>query len=463
MINKKKTPRLAASGSVLRRASIESMESRRLLSASPTFMAGRFWDFAPMQNPPIAFARSIPSQATNSFSASPDLVRPFVDSPIEADHLEVPWHGSASSDSFARQSDQFQGGDLTMNSDFTAMSWQGGPALIIDVPTALSQFAGTDEVVYSISISGPFFSTGSIQGATVLVATSFRTNPVGMFGPAGFGPGGPYHDGRADRADMTDPDQYAPPSTPAVYSVPLGNVATSADAGNTATSATAHINLARADTHPQTQASSQASSAASAPAVVSSDRSLHGNTSPIPMVSAVTSTSTIASTAATVASVTPRLLVQESAAILQQADVVVRVVGGTLATTGASAATTIVPQMTDQTQSFATAAPIVVQETAALAQAVVHVNPIDAVATFSDALAAFARDCAGIGTAKVDAPGSHRAWAITGAVLAADAILIGQWYARRSRNQQESDEEQKTPATSAKRVQPMLAELPLVK
>ena len=154
---------------------------------------------------------------------------------------------------------------------------------------------------------------------------------------------------------------------------------------------------------------------------------------------------------------------QESAAILQKTDEVVRVVGGTLATTGASAATTVVPQVTNEAKSFAAAAPIVVQETAAVAQAVIHINPIDAVATFSDSLAAFARDCAGIGTAKVDAPSSHRAWAITGAVLATDAILIGQWYARRSRNRQESEEEHKSPAAPAKREQPMLAELPLVK
>ena len=459
MINKKKTPRLAVSGSVLRRPSIESMESRRLLSASPTFMAGRFWDFAPAQNPPMLFARPGPSEGAIPGAASPNLLRSFAQNSIETDRFESPWHSANSSDSPVAWtgSNQFQGDDLKMDSGFNAMNWQSGPALIIDIPTAFSLPGGaTTEVVYSISISGPFFSAGSMQGTTLLMATSFQGNRVGMFNAGnGFAAGGTYRDGGADRAEMPEQDDYAPPATPPTYHTPSTNVSTSTNTSDAPSAPTARPNVLHSP--------SAATGSTTVASVGSANKTSHTSTSPVPAVSAVTSVSGVASTAATIASVTPRVLMQESAAILHTADEVVRVVGGTLATTGASAATTIVPQVTHEVKSFAAAAPIVIQETAAVAQAVIHVNPIDAVATFSDALAAFARDCAGIGTAKVDAPTPHRAWAITGAVLAADVILIGQWYARRSRNQQESEEEQKMSATPEKRMQPMLADLPLVK
>ena len=459
MINKKKTPRLAASGSVLRRPSVESMESRRLLSASPSFMAGRFWDFTPAQTPPMLFARPGSAEGVVPGATSPDLMRPFSESPVKADRFDSPWHAPNSSSASIAQwvaGEQFQSGQLTTNSDFPAMNWQGGSALIIDIPTAFSLPGGaTTEVVYSIAISGPFFSAGSIQGTTLLMTTSFHANPPGTFGAInGFAPGGLYRDGVADRTEMPEPDDYAPPANPS-NSIPPPNASTPATASDAPSGATARPNLLHSQ--PATVGSTAVASAGS------TSKISHTGTSQIPAVSAVTSASGIASTAATIASVAPRMLMLESAAILHTADEVVRVVGGTLATTGASAATTIVPQVANGAKSFAAAAPIVMQETAAVAQPVVHVNPIDAVATFSDALAAFARDCAGIGTAKVNAPDPRRAWAITGAVLAADAILIGQWYARRSRNQQESEEEQKTSEAPAKRAQPMIADLPLVK
>ena len=452
MINKKKTPRLAASGSVLRRPSVESMESRRLLSASAAFMAGRFWDFAPAQNPPMLFARPGPSHDVQPGAASPDFLRPYADNTVQSDRFESPY-----SDFFGGRTDSndWQGDSQFVNSGFAPVGWQGAPTLIIDVPTAMPQFGGATEVVYTISISGLFFSGGSIQETTILMSTSFQGNSAGMFDSSGLVQGGSYHDGRADRAEMPEPGEYAPPTTPAIYQIPSTNVSTSPAASDAPSAPTARPNILHSP--------SAATGSTTVASVGSASKIPHTGTSPIPTVSAVTSASGITSTAATIASVAPRVLIQESAAILHTADEVVRVVGGTLATTGASAATTVVPQVAHEVKSFAAAAPIVMQETAAVAQAVVHVNPIDAVATFSDALAAFARDCAGIGMAKVDAPDPRRAWAITGAVLAADAILIGQWYARRSRNQDETEEERKTTATPAKRAQPMLADLPLVK
>ncbi len=450
MNKKKKTPRLAASGSVLRRPSVESMESRRLLSASPTFMVGRFWDFAPAQNPPTLFARPGSSHDVQPVSASPNFLRPYAGNTVQPSRFE-----SSSSDSFGGRMDSsdWQGGSQFMNFGFAPVGWQGAPTLIIDVPTAMPQFGGATEVVYTISISGPYFSGGSIQETTILMSTSFQTNPAGMFDSSGMAPGGSYRDGRPDRAEMPEPGDYAPPVTPTV-NLPA-NVSTSTTASDAPSAPTARPNILHSP--------SAATGSTTVASVGSASKIPHTGTSPIPTVSAVTPASGIASTVATIASVAPRMLMQESAAMLHTADEVVRVVGGTLATTGASAATTVVPQVTHEVKSFAAAAPIVMQETAAVAQAVVHVNPIDAVATFSDALAAFARDCAGIGTTKVDAPDPRRAWAITGAVLAADAILIGQWYARRSRNQQESEEAQKTSEAPAKRAQPMLADLPLVK
>lgn len=456
MINKKKTPRLAASGSVLRRPSVESMESRRLLSASSTFMAGRFWDFAPAQNPPMLFARPGPSHDVSPGSASPSFLRPSADNAIQANQFASPWQASnPSSDSFGEPADRndWQGGSQFTDFGFAPTGWQGGTALNIDVPTAMPQFGGATEVVYTISISGPFFSGGSIQETTILMSTSFQGNPAGMFDSSGLAPGESYREGRPDRAEMREPGDYSPQATPTVN--PPANVSTSPATSDAPSAPAARPNLLHAQ--------STTIGSTSVANVGSASKISHTGTSQIPAVSAVTSASGIASTVATIASVAPRVLMQESAAMLHTADEVVRVVGGTLATTGASAATTIVPQVTHEVKSFAAAAPIVMQETAAVAQAVVHVNPIDAVATFSDALAAFARDCAGIGTAKVDAPDPRRAWAITGAVLAADAILIGQWYARRSRNQHETEEERKTTATPAKRAQPMLADLPLVK
>lgn len=463
MNNKKKTPRLAASGSVLRRPSVESMESRRLLSASPTFMAGRFWDFAPAQNPPMLFARPGPSESEIPGAASPNLLHPFAENPSGADRFESPWHPADSSESLAEWTgnNQFQGGQPGMNSGFSAVNLQGGPALIIDIPTVFSLPGGaTTEVVYSISISGPFFAAGSMQGTTVLMATSFHGSPAGMYDAGnGFVPGGPYRDGGADRAEASEPDDYAPPATTPVYSIPPTNASTSTTASEAPSAPTARPGLI----HSPSTTAGQANVSATVASVGSASKISHTGTSQVPAVSAVTSASGIASTAATIAGIAPRVLLQESAAILHTTDEVVRVVGGTLATTGASAATTIVPQVAHEARSLATAAPIVVQETAAVAQAVIHVNPIDAVATFSDSLAAFARDCAGIGTAKVDGPDPRRAWAITSAVVAADAILIAQWYARRSRDQQETEEEQKTTEAPAKRAQPMLADLPLVK
>ncbi|HEX5243293.1 MAG TPA: hypothetical protein VFW23_08510, partial [Tepidisphaeraceae bacterium] len=420
MINKKKTPRLAASGSVLRRPSVESMESRRLLSASPTFMAGRFWDFAPAQYPVVHFAGLGPSYDVRPGAASPDFLRPS----IQPNRFEPRWNtNNQISDSFGGRTDSndWQGSSQFMNSGFVPVVWQGAPTLIFDVPTAMPQFGGATEVLYTISITGPF-STGSFQETTILMATSFHGSPAGMFDSSGLAPGGSYHDGRADRAEMLEPGDYAPPATPAVYPVPPANVSTAPAASDASSAPAARPGLL----HSQPSTAGQANGSAMVTSANSVGKISHPGTSQVPAVSAVTSASAFDSTAAAIASVAPRMLMQESAAILHTADEVVRVVGGTLATTGASAATTTVavPQVVNEAKSFAAAAPIVMQETAALAQAVVHVNPIDAVATFSDALAAFARDCAGIGTAKVDAPDPRRAWAITGAVLAADAILI---------------------------------------
>lgn len=457
MINKRKTPRLAASGSVLHRPSVESMESRRLLSASATFMAGRSWDFAPAQNPPMFFAQTGLSRNVSSGAASPNFLRPSIYNAIKPNRFESPWHtNNQFSDSFGGRADKnaWQGSSQFVDFGLAPTGLQG-TSLVIDVPTVMPQFSGATEVVYTISITGPFFSAGSFRETTILLSASFQGNPAGMFDSSGLAPGGSYRDGRADRAQMPEPDDYAPPATPTAYSIPPTNVSTSTNASDTPSAPAAHPNLLHSP--------SATTGSAAVASVGSASKISHSGTSPVPKVSAVTSASGVASTAAAIASIAPRTLMQGSAAILHTADEVVRVVGGTLATTGASAATTIVPQVAHEAGSLAAAAPIVMQETAAVAQAVIHVNPIDAVATFSDSLAAFARDCAGIGTANVDAHRSHRAWAITGAVLAADAILIGQWYARRSRNQQESEEEQKTPAIPAKRPQPMLADLPLVK
>jgi hypothetical protein len=55
----------------------------------------------------------------------------------------------------------------------------------------------------------------------------------------------------------------------------------------------------------------------------------------------------------------------------------------------------------------------------------------DALAAFADAIASFAHESAAANLL-ADAPAHHtRAWAVSAAVVIADAILISQWYAAR--------------------------------
>lgn len=74
------------------------------------------------------------------------------------------------------------------------------------------------------------------------------------------------------------------------------------------------------------------------------------------------------------------------------------------------------------------------------ARAMTTLGRPDAVAAFADAIAGFAHESAALGslataeTAFFHAPGGHgRAWAVSAAVVAADTILIGQWYGARRR------------------------------
>jgi hypothetical protein len=126
------------------------------------------------------------------------------------------------------------------------------------------------------------------------------------------------------------------------------------------------------------------------------------------------------------------------------ADLLNHVVGGTPTTTGVGTATTsnVSPpvMVTAAGQvSLAHVPTVIVQQTAAVARAMLHVSPIDAVAAFSDALAAFANDSTALemqpanGIDAADQARSHRAWAITASVLVVDAILLARWQAHRSR------------------------------
>jgi hypothetical protein len=76
---------------------------------------------------------------------------------------------------------------------------------------------------------------------------------------------------------------------------------------------------------------------------------------------------------------------------------------------------------------------------AALTASALTLSPIDAASVFGDALALFAHESTqALLPAEIAATVEHklarpRAWAITLAVLATDAVLLGRWMARRSR------------------------------
>jgi hypothetical protein len=77
----------------------------------------------------------------------------------------------------------------------------------------------------------------------------------------------------------------------------------------------------------------------------------------------------------------------------------------------------------------------------------------DALAAFADAIASFAHESAAANLL-ADAPAHHtRAWAVSAAVITADAILIGQWYGarrrRRRRRRRRQQDEQRTPSPFA--------------
>jgi hypothetical protein len=152
--------------------------------------------------------------------------------------------------------------------------------------------------------------------------------------------------------------------------------------------------------------------------------------------------------------------------LLPDANLVVRVVGGTPATTGAGAATTTLPWATAAHatgQVISAVVPQAAAKTVVAAEAMLHVNAIDAAGLFSDALAAFANDFATIDAPTVPQT-THRAWAITAAVLAADAILLGHWSAKRSKltKQASGTELEDRPTTPFRQGQPMIADLCLV-
>jgi hypothetical protein len=90
--------------------------------------------------------------------------------------------------------------------------------------------------------------------------------------------------------------------------------------------------------------------------------------------------------------------------------------------------------------SHLAAAPDVPSVADAAARAILALHQPDAGTLFADAIAAFVHDSAALGTlaAITMAPttGMHtRAWAASAAVIAADAVLLGQWYAARRREQ----------------------------